>query len=175
MLSCVARASIDKLYLYAEGTAEVKEELKVDGENPDSELGLGWNKHSLRVLVDDGKLKIGVKGSHDLGGWFSADEFRLYYNGSADDSDIISALKSKLNALLLQVSDYFNTEELPSFLLDQYDEVFYKAYGVWDDTFASKEELESVYSELYDLYIFATEEAYYYSELESSINEMYEL
>ena len=180
-LECVARTNSDDFVIYAQGVKEFTMPITNNGNGSDeenqgySELGKGWNKFSFEVIVNNGTLRIGTKGTATVNGsWCSSDEYRLYYNGEAGDYEVIQALKDKLQTLLDEVMST-DLGEMPDFIYDEIDDIYIESMKLINSTSATVESLNAAYDKLNGTLEYALEIQLPYNQLQAAIDELSKL
>ena len=177
-LECVARTNSDNFVIYAQGLKEFTLPITNNGNGEDednqgvSELGLGWNRFTLDIIVKDGTLKFGTKGTAlDNGCWCSSDEYRLYYNGPSEDSEVIQALKDKLRSY----AEYAITLDLDGMsdaAAEGVDQAYMEAMIEVRSTTSTEESVNKAYNNLVAAVNYALEIGSHYSNLLNLIDDL---
>ena len=122
------------------------------GDDDQSELGLGWNIHTVDgVKVIDGTLTIGGKGvSLDFPAWLSLDEFRLYYVGSMTNLEMTDAFADFLSQYIIDAGDkiYNIRENLTGIYLSEFKDLQDETALAVANTARTYETIEVAYEKL---------------------------
>lgn len=114
--------------------------------NTGNELDKGWYWAEIfGITVSEGTLKIGIKGSATSNRWIGADDFHLYYVGSAQ-------VKSVLEETIGAVTDFLETidattavgDDLGQYTSDAYDDLstaLAAAITVYEDESALQDDI----------------------------------
>ena len=176
-LECAARTNSNDFSIYANGLSEVSTPITNNGSGADAEtpgeLGFGWNKHSLQVIVKGGTLTIGAKGNAtESGRWYSADEFRLYYVGLSEDTEVINALVKKIQDLMdvvmLDFDDIYDYDVLMTKIEDAYS----RADDALSDPNKTEESLTAAYDDLNSTYQYVIKVKVPYADLTNAVLEL---
>ena len=182
-IQCVARSSStdEGFLLYATGLKEftipiiVNDNEAEEGAERISELGYGWNTHRFDAIVNEGKLRIGAKGTTtEYGRWYSVSEFRLYYKGEADNQEVVEAMRDKISSLM-ELVEAINLDNLPIFAEDNLNDAYLLAYSELRKQVNDLDEITEVYNNLESNYNDALAMQIPYQNLMSAITELSQL